>query len=116
MPAMILGQVSPPAGPARRGVRGGDAHRGAPGPRTARPGLRGPGCADRIDVRVRDDRPVRVAFNKGFITAELHAIGVLVALVTTAMTGPLFDRWIPAAVASRDQSSAAVSSSGVDAG
>lgn len=37
-----------------------------------------------------------IAFNQGVISAQLQVAGVLMALVTTAMTGPLFDRFSPA--------------------
>jgi Kef-type K+ transport system membrane component KefB len=43
----------------------------------------------------------------GFITDQMQVGGVLVALVTTAMTGPLFDKFLPAANAA-----AAASASG----
>jgi Kef-type K+ transport system membrane component KefB len=34
-----------------------------------------------------------IAFNQGVISAQMQVAGVLMALVTTAMTGPLFDRF-----------------------
>ena len=41
-----------------------------------------------------------VAFDAQIITKQMQVGGVVMALVTTAMTGPLFDRFLPAAVAS----------------
>jgi len=38
-----------------------------------------------------------IAFQEGVISPQLQVGGVLMALVTTAMTGPLFDRFAPAA-------------------
>jgi Kef-type K+ transport system membrane component KefB len=38
-----------------------------------------------------------VAADQGIITPQMQVGGVLMALVTTAMTGPLFDRFLPAA-------------------
>jgi K+:H+ antiporter len=35
-----------------------------------------------------------IAFNQGVISAQMQVAGVLMALVTTAMTGPLFDRFV----------------------
>ncbi|MGH9013481.1 MAG: cation:proton antiporter [Acidimicrobiia bacterium] len=40
-----------------------------------------------------------VAFNAGVISPQLQAGGVLMALITTMMTGPLFDRFQPAEAA-----------------
>jgi len=42
------------------------------------------------------------AVDAKIITPQMQLGGVLMALVTTAMTGPLFDRFLPAALASRD--------------
>lgn len=40
------------------------------------------------------------AADAGIITPQMQIGGVIMALVTTAMTGPLFDRFLPAALAS----------------
>ena len=42
------------------------------------------------------------AADSGIITPQMQIGGVLMALVTTGMTGPLFDRFLPAAIASSD--------------
>jgi Kef-type K+ transport system membrane component KefB len=36
-----------------------------------------------------------IAFNQGVISAPMQVGGVLMALITTAMTGPLMDRFVP---------------------
>ena len=41
-----------------------------------------------------------IAVNQGVISQQLQVGGVLMALITTGMTGPLFDRFLPAAAAS----------------
>ena len=41
-----------------------------------------------------------IGLNAGVISPQFQAAGVLMALVTTAMTGPLFDRFLPAATRS----------------
>lgn len=41
-----------------------------------------------------------LALNRGVISPQLQVGGVLMALITTAMTGPLFDRFLPSATAS----------------
>jgi hypothetical protein len=40
-----------------------------------------------------------VGFQAGVISGPMQIGGVLMALVTTVMTGPLFDRFLPAALA-----------------
>ncbi len=42
------------------------------------------------------------AVDAGIITPQMQLGGVMMALVTTAMTGPLFDRFLPAALAASD--------------
>jgi Kef-type K+ transport system membrane component KefB len=43
-----------------------------------------------------------VAFDAKIITPQMQVGAVVMALITTAMTGPLFDRFLPAAVGSRE--------------
>jgi Kef-type K+ transport system membrane component KefB len=43
------------------------------------------------------------AFDAKVITPQMQVGAVLMALITTAMTGPLFDRFLPAATRSREQ-------------
>lgn len=50
-----------------------------------------------------------IAFNQGVISPQLQVGGVLMALITTAMTGPLIDRFIAAAVPAPAATAIAVS-------
>jgi Kef-type K+ transport system membrane component KefB len=57
-----------------------------------------------------------IAFQQGAISAQLQAGGVLMALVTTIMTVPLFDRYLSRAVASGASTSQAPLAPGVEPG
>jgi Kef-type K+ transport system membrane component KefB len=56
-----------------------------------------------------------IAFNNGVISPQMQVGGVLMALITTGMTGPLFDRFLPAAIAAAVDSSTPAERVGADA-
>ena len=52
------------------------------------------------------------AFNEGVISAQLQVAGVLMALITTMMTGPLFDKFLPSVAKSAPPTGKASATSG----